>query len=219
MIGAVIAMTSEAKILKDLMVVSGETFVSDKPIYAGKILGKDVVLIVCGIGKVNAAIGAQILIDRYGADKMINFGVAGGIKENTEITQVYAISSAVEYDFDLSELNNTKIGTPDEFTDNYMDLNVLPLRNIPLRKLATGDRFNDNKDDYLLIRDYMQADIRDMEGAAIVRTAIHAKLPVYEFKAISDKAGNKSSFEQYRSNMNEALANLKAYLPAIISIL
>ena len=62
----------------------------------------------------------------------------------------------------------------------------------------------------------MQADIRDMEGAAIARTCMHAGVPVTEVKAISDKYGSNSSFEQYRANMNTALSHLKGYLPEII---
>ncbi len=215
MIGAVVAMESEAQILIDIMDVHGEYTVSGKKIYCGRVGSKDVTLIICGIGKVNAAIGAQIVIDKFNADVLLNFGVAGGIKENTSTREAYAIERAVQYDFDLAELNNTKIGTLDEFKENYMPLNVYSA-SLPKRALATGDRFNDDKNDYLLIKDYMQADIRDMEGAAVVQTAIHAGLPVYEYKAISDKAGNVSSFEQYRANKEAALLNLKKYLPDII---
>lgn len=218
MIGAVIAMTNEAQILKDLMTIKEERKISNKPIFIGSVLGKEVVLIISGVGKVNAALSTQILIDKFNADKIINFGVAGGIKENTETTQVYAISSVVEYDFDLSELNNTKIGTPDELSTNYINLALLNL-SLPLRKLATGDRFNDSQADYLLIKDYMEADVRDMEGAAVARTCLHAEVPAYIYKAISDKSGNNTSFEQYRNNTSAALENLKKYLFAIFSIL
>lgn len=216
MIGAVIAMPGEAEILRSLMDIKKEECVSGKKIFIGEFSGKKIALIICGVGKVNAAIGTQILLDLYKADKILNFGVAGGITDTTEIKGVYAIKEAVEYDFDLSEINGTKIGTPDEFTENYIKLAATNL-SIPLRRLATGDRFNDNEQDYLLIKDYMRADIRDMEGAAIVRCAVHAKVPVYSFKAISDKAGNKSSFEQYAENKNTALENLKIHLKEIIS--
>ena len=215
MIGAVIAMTSEANILKDLMTVREERKICNKSVYIGALADIEIVLIVCGVGKVNAAIGAQMLIDLFHADKILNFGVAGGISETTETTEVYLISHAVEYDFDLSELNHTKIGTPDELTDNRLPL-FLPAVDLPRRVLATGDRFNDSPADHDLIEHYMQADIRDMEGAAIARTCMHAGVPVTEVKAISDKYGSNSSFEQYRANMNTALSRLKGYLPDII---
>ena len=59
------------------------------------------------------------------------------------------------------------------------------------------------------------ADIRDMEGAAIVQAAYAAELPVFSVKAISDVAGSGSTTEQFLTNKNKALANLKAKLPAI----
>lgn len=86
-------------------------------------------------------------------------------------------------------------------------------------KLATADRFNDNREDYLLIKDYMEADIRDMEGGAVAQVALHARVPVYEWKAISDKAGNTSSFAQYNQNKLRALDNLRGYLSALFALL
>lgn len=215
MIGAVIAMESEAKILLDILQVERKEEVSGKPVFVGKAAGEEVALILCGIGKVNAAIGAQILLDKFGADKLLNFGVAGSILDGTEVKEVYLISHAVEYDFDLSELNHTKIGTPNELDYNLLPLKV-PSLPLPIRVLATGDRFNDSPVDHDLIQNYMQAQVRDMEGAAIARTGLHAKVPVTIVKAISDKYGSNSSFEQYHSNMLGALENLQKHLPAVL---
>ena len=61
----------------------------------------------------------------------------------------------------------------------------------------------------------LNADIRDMEGGAIVQTAYAAKLPVYSVKAISDIAGSGSTTEQFLANKDKALKNLKALLPEI----
>lgn len=217
MIGAVIAMQCEADILlKDMQVTSHEVRCG-KNVYVGKAHGKDVALIVCGVGKVNAASGAQMLLDVYHAQVLLNFGVAGGIKESTEIAGVYQIEKVVQYDFDLAGLNGTKIGTLDEFQENYLPLSTLPKSILPLRKLATGDRFNDNPDDYLLIKDYMQADIREMEGGAVAQVAIHAKVPCYLWKSISDKAGNVSSFEQFNQNKLRALDNMREFFPALFA--
>ena len=83
------------------------------------------------------------------------------------------------------------------------------------RKLGTADRFNDSPEDYQLLTKEMQADIRDMEGGAIVQAAYAAKLPVYAVKAISDVAGSGSTTEQFLVNKDKALQNLKAELPKI----
>ncbi len=216
-IGVVAAMQCEADILLgDLDIAACETRCG-KPVYTGKAYGKDIALVVSGVGKVNAAIGAQMLIDIYHAHVLVNFGVAGGIRENTEITKVYQIAEAVQYDFDLSGPNGTRIGTLDEFQENFLPLAVLPDDILPARRLATGDRFNDSPDDFFLIRDYMDADIRDMEGGAVAQAAVHAGVPCYMWKAVSDKSGSGSSFEQYTQNKRLALENLHGLLPVLFA--
>ena len=67
----------------------------------------------------------------------------------------------------------------------------------------------------MLLTQELQADIRDMEGGAIVQTAKAANIPIYAFKAISDLAGSGSTTEQFLVNKDKALVNLKAVLPAI----
>ncbi len=214
MIGAVIAMKSEAEILLEEMQIFRSLTVSGKKIYVGRAYGKDVALCLCGVGKVNAALGAQILISKFDAEKLLNFGVAGGLNESTELCQVYQIAEAVQFDFDLVQLNGTKIGTLNEYEENYLALNLMDLP-YEKRKLGTADRFNDSTGDYALLTKELNADIRDMEGGAIVQAAYAAELPVYSLKAISDVAGSGSTTEQYLANRDKALANLKVILPDI----
>ena len=214
MIGAVIAMQSEADILLDEMQIHRSLIVSGKKVYVGKAYGKDVAVCVCGVGKVNAALGAQLLVSKFDAEKLINFGVAGGLNDSVKLCGLYQIAEAVQFDFDLTQLNSTKIGTLDEYTENYLDLNLL---NLPFekKKLGTSDRFNDSPADYKLLTEELDADIRDMEGGAIVQAAYAAELPVYSVKAISDIAGSGSTTEQFLINKDRALSNLKTALPRI----
>lgn len=214
MIGAVIAMQSEADILLDKMQVSRSLTVSGKKIHVGMAYGKELAVCICGVGKVNAALGAQILISKFDARSLLNFGVAGSLNRETELCSVNQISAATQFDFDLAQLNGTPIGTLNEYQEPYLSLNLLPL-NLPKKKLATADRFNDSAEDYRLLTQELQADIRDMEGGAVVQAAYAAQLPVYSIKAISDVAGSGSTTEQYLANKDKALANLKALLPTI----
>ena len=211
MIGAVIAMQSEADILLDQMQVQRSLTVSGKTVYVGKAFGKDIAVCLCGIGKVNAALGAQVLVSKFGVDKLLNFGVAGGLNKNTKLCEVYQISAAVQFDFDLTAINGTKMGTLDEYKENYLTTNHFKA-NFPKMKLGTADRFNDSKTDYKLLTEELGADIRDMEGAAVVQAAYCTELPVYLIKAISDVAGSGSTAEQYFANKAKALENLKAAL-------
>ena len=187
MIGAVIAMQSEADILLNEMQIFRSLTVSGKQIHVGKAYGKDVAVCICGVGKVNAALGAQILISKFDAESLLNFGVAGGLNKSTELCQVYQIEAAVQFDFDLVELNGTKMGTLNEYQEPYLSLASLDLP-YEKRKLGTADRFNDSLADYKLLTEELQADIRDMEGGAVVQAAHAASLPVYSVKAISQAA-------------------------------
>ena len=214
MIGVIIAMQSEADILLEEMQINRTLTVSGKTVHVGKAYGKDVALCVCGVGKVNAALGTQLLVSKFDVEKLLNFGVSGGLNQQTKLCQVYQIEAATQFDFDLAQLNGTSIGTLNEYTEPYLALNLL---NLPYekRKLATADRFNDSIEDYQLLTNELKADIRDMEGGAIVQAAYATSLPIYSIKAISDVAGSGSTTEQFLINKDKALANLKAELPNI----
>lgn len=216
MIGAVIAMQSEADILLDNMKIERALTISGKRVFVGFAYDKEIALCVCGVGKVNAALGAQLLISKFDVDCLLNFGVAGGLNSSTELCAVYQIQKAVQFDFDLTQLNGTKIGTLDEYTENYLPVTTLSLP-FPLRNLGTSDRFNDSPVDYALLTGELGADIRDMEGAAIAQAGLCASLPVYSLKAISDVAGSGSTTEQFLVNRDTALANLKRALPLIFN--
>ena len=168
--------------------------------------------------KQNAALGTQLLVSKFDVEKLLKFGVAGGLNAQTKLCDVYQIQAAVQFDFDLTQLNGTKIGTLDEYEENYLVLNLLDLP-FPVKNLATSDRFNDSPTDYKVLTQELNADIRDMEGGAIVQAAYTAQLPVYSFKAISDVAGSGSTTEQFLQNKDKALQNLKTALPIIFEAL
>ena len=217
MIGCVIAMDSEAEILLSQVEIEGISSLYGKPVYTGKAFGKDVVLVVCGVGKVNAAAGACAAISK-GADIILNFGVAGGLNDGTEVAEIYAIEKAVQYDFDCTQLNGSKVGTLDGETENFMPLFVPDRFDFPRRALGTGDRFNDSvKDHELLIE--LGCDIREMEGGAIAEVCKYAGVPFVSVKSISDVYGTGSTTEQFRKNLKLALLNLKAHLPEIFDAL
>lgn len=217
MIGAVIAMDSEAEALLDQMEVEDIRTIYGKTVHIGKAFGKDVMLCVCGVGKVNAAAGACAVL-HFGADVVLNFGAAGGLDESTELTEVYLITKAVQYDFDLTQLNGGEVGTLDGEEENFLPLYAPKELDYPRRALGSGDRFNDSAADHdLLIK--LGANIRDMEGAAIAQVCKYAGAPCVEVKAISDVYGSGSTTEQYKKNLSRAMLNLKAFMGEIFEAL
>ena len=214
MIVFVIAMDSEAAPLIESMTDLSVQTVHGRKIYRGCLSGKPCAAVVCGVGKVNAAAGAQYAIDVLGAEKIVNVGVAGGLNGGLKVGEIYSISHAVQYDFDLTQLNGTAMGTLDEFKENYLPLDTPPL--YPPKKLATGDRFNDSKEDFRLLTEELGADIRDMEGGAIAQACIHAKVKCCAFKIISDLAGSGSTTEQYLKNLSLCAETLKREIKNIL---
>lgn len=195
----IIAMDKEAKPILDLLDAERSFTVCGKKIYIGRLFGERVGVAVSGVGKVNAAMTAQIAVDELGAEVIINLGVAGGLCEQTRIGCFYEVSCAVQYDFDLTVLNGTSLGTLDECKENYLPLRTAGL--YPARKIATGDRFNDSKEDFITLTRTLGAHLRDMECGAVAQVCMHANVPCYAFKAVSDVAGGDPSHTQYAENM------------------
>lgn len=218
MIGCVIACDSEAEILLDQMEIENIQTIYGKTVHFGKAFGKDILLVVCGVGKVNAAAGACAAIAK-GADVILNFGVAGGLNERTEISEVYLIDKVVQYDFDCVQLNGKKIGTLNGEEENFIPLTVPKELDFPRRALGTGDRFNDSPVDHKLLTQELGCDIREMEAGAIAQVCKYAGLPFVSVKAISDVYGAGSTTEQFRKNLQLALLNLKAFLGEIFGAL
>ena len=159
-------------------------------------------LIVSGIGKVYAAAATQKAISALGADEVVNCGLAGAFGDDVEVGDVFGVESAVEYDFDLAQINGTTVGVKDGETSPYVK--VTSGGGFPLRRLATGDRFNDDEDDMKLIESF-GCTLRDMEGAAVAGVCAANGVKCTIFKCVSDVHGRGTMTGQYLVNMKKAL--------------
>ena len=205
------AMQKEADALLAKAEIRKEFTQFGKKLWEGEACGVPFTLIVTGVGKTNAAASAMLAIAR-GADRLLNIGVAGGIMPRAKIGSLWQIDRAVQYDFDLSAINGTPVGTLDEYQTPYF-----PLRTggkFPTATLATADSFASGQDDMALL-DSLGADVRDMEGAAIAHIAYAAGVPCTMFKSISDNA-REESVREYRENMLIALGALSDNIREIL---
>lgn len=205
MICFVIALDGEAAPVLANMDVSSQEMIFSKKVYHGTLCGKKACVIVCGVGKVNAALGAALAADRFAADAIINIGTAGALNASMNVGGIYGVNMAAEYDFDLCSINGTQQGVLNEFSERWLALDAA--EGYTYKKLATGDRFNDDADDYRLLTEDFGADLRDMEGAAIAHVCAHTKTPLYIFKAVSDVAGSGNTTEQYMRNIELCYKN------------
>lgn len=212
----IIAMKSEAEPIISAMQIDKDYIHCDKRIVCGTLYGESIAVVVCGVGKVNAASGTQHAVDCLGATEIINIGVAGGLNNTVKVGDVYAVSAVVQYDFDLVQINGTAIGTLNECTENYLPL--CTAEGFEVRRVATGDRFNDSVEDYKLLTEVLAADIREMELGAIAQVCMHTGVKCYSFKAISDIAGSGSTTEQFIKNLNTCSVSIANALEKIIKI-
>ena len=167
-------------------------------------------LFVSGVGKVNAASATQKAIDA-GAVEILNCGVAGGFDPAMKIADVFEIDRAVEYDFDLAQLNGTEVGVHNERTTPYFGLQTRGL--FPARTLGSGDRFSDSQAD-LPVLARLGVTVRDMEGAAIAHVCEMNGVPCRILKCLSDVHGQGAMTDQYKANLSKALLSLAQAFPA-----
>ena len=208
----VIAMDNEAAAVTAHFADVSESMVFGRRVIRGTLAGDPCAVIVAGIGKSNAAAATQLALSLFEPGEILNAGVAGALHAPMQVAEVYQVRAAVQYDFDLAQINGTKIGTLNEYKERELPLSVAG--NFPQAVLGTGDRFNDSKADWLFLVNDVKADLRDMEGAAIAHVALRAGVRCRMLKSVSDVAGSGSTTDQYLANLKVALDALSAAIPS-----
>ena len=213
----VVAMDSEAAAVTAHFADVAEAAAFGRRIVTGTLAGEPTAVVVSGVGKVNAAAAAQLALARFAPEVLLNVGVAGALRAPMRVAEVYRVRAAVQYDFDLAQVNGTKVGTLNEYASREIPLDCAG-NALPEALLATGDRFNDSPADYRFLVEDVQADLRDMEGAAIAHVACRAGVKARAIKAVSDVAGAGVTADQYRQNLACALKALSAAVPAFFGV-
>ena len=102
MIGIIGAMDEEVEHIVAVMDIEREETKAQMTFKAGKLAGKDVVIVRSGIGKVNAAVCTQILVDDFGVDYVINTGIAGSLKNEINIADIVISDDVLHHDMDAT---------------------------------------------------------------------------------------------------------------------
>lgn len=208
MIGIIGAMDEEVSKLKELM---SDVIVETKAsmdFYKGKLKGKDVVIVRSGIGKVNAAICTQILVDKYSVDAVINTGIAGSLNASIDIGDIVLSEDALQHDMDATGFGYEPGVIPRMETSVFKADNMLrkiakescekvnPDIKVFEGRVVSGDQFISDKDKKKYILDNFSGYCTEMEGAAIAQVAYLNNIPFLIIRAISDKADD-SATEDY----------------------
>ena len=226
--GIIGAMDVEVDAIKADMEIKGSKETASMKFFEGKLKGKEVVSVQCGMGKVNAGICAQILIDIYGVTHIINTGVAGTLSKEVGIGDIVVSKDALQHDFDVSPIGFKKAEIP------YTGLNAFPADE-KMRKIITDgakDIIKDVKikegmicsgDQFIASREQKEAIISEfggvcceMEGAAIAQVCHLNWTPFVIIRAISDKADDSEemSYIEFEQAAAERCAAITRYMIA-----
>ncbi|SFS06355.1 5'-methylthioadenosine/adenosylhomocysteine nucleosidase [Anaeromicropila populeti] len=205
--GIIGAMEEEVSILKDKMKLNNIVKIASMEFCEGELSNKQVVIVRSGIGKVNAAICTQILIDKFHVTEILNTGVAGSLRNEINIGDIVISSDAMQHDVDargfgypLGEIPRMETSVfPAELALVHIAKEVCQIVNPEIQtfvgRVVSGDQFISDPDRKKVIIDNFQAYCTEMEGAAIAQTAYLNQIPYLVIRAISDKADDSAHMD------------------------
>lgn len=204
-VGIIGPMEVEIDILHSHMEVEETTNKGQLTFYEGELEGQPIVLVKSGIGKVNAASAAQMLISDFGVDVLINSGVAGGIHPELGLGDIVISTKTVHHDMDETakdfkpgqipymdtryfEADQKLVQLAEKGTEglpDYVDVFKGPI--------ATGDQFIASKEKANWIHETFDAYVVEMEGAAVGQVAYLNEIPYVVIRSASDDAEEEAA--------------------------
>ena len=205
-LGIIGAMDVEVATLKERMEEKHIRTIAGSDYCEGKLEGMDAVVVQCGVGKVNAALCAQILCSCYGVTHIVNTGIAGSLNAQLDIGDFVISRDAVYHDMDATNFGYPMCQVPglsvlafpaDEMlmAEAYNAADAAHPGHVQIGRVATGDQFVAEKALKERIIANTGAFCTEMEGAAIAHTAWKNGVPFVIIRAISDKADDSAEMD------------------------
>lgn len=220
-IGIIGAMKEEVEFLVDNMDVERTEVKAKMEFSLGKIHNKNIIVVTSGIGKVNAAVCAQILVDDFNVDYIINVGIAGGTMENIYPGDVVIGKNLVQHDMDTSAFGD-KIGqiprmdTYDFKCDSKLIEHAqeackdIKDHNHFTGRIVSGDQFISSVDKIKWLNSEFECLACEMEGASIAQVCYLNDVPFIVIRSISDNANNGAhmDYEKFKDIAVENSTNI-----------
>ena len=227
-IGIIGAMETEVAALKEAMETGRTEVISDMTFHEGLLHGREVVVVQCGVGKVNAAICTQTLIREFGATHIINTGVAGSLNNQIDIGDFVICVDAVQHDFNVASLGfaNGEIpytGIAAFKADPLLREKAVeavrtdaPDHQVFEGRVCSGDQFIFQISQKEEILRNFGGDCCEMEGAAIAQVCHLNHTPFVIIRAISDKPDG-SIFVDFPEFSKEAAASCARIICSMVA--
>ena len=205
MIGIICAMKIEADAIRASLSDTKTESVSGVEFTTGTLHGKEIVIAVCGIGKVFAAICTEAMILRYAPSLIVNSGVAGTLTDALSIGDIAIAKTLVQHDMDTSPLGDP-VGLVSGINKIHFEADAKAIAafeeavkavgaNSVTGTIASGDQFMSDTEKKNVIRDRFNAVACEMEGAAIAHVSYVNNVPFAVLRAISDSASGDAQME------------------------
>ena len=230
MIGIIGAMEEEVASLKEEMDVQEIVEKAGMMFCKGILCGQKVVVVRSGVGKVNAGICAQILVDRFDVDTLINTGIAGSLDAQIDIGDMVISTDALHHDMDatifgdpagqIPRMDTLSFPADEKLVKKAVAANAKANSDIHTftGRVVSGDQFISDKDVKERISSLFHPMCVEMEGAGIAQAAYLNKVSYVIIRAISDKADNSATMD-YPTFEKKAIAHsvrlMKELLPMI----
>ena len=228
MIGIIGAMDEEVEQIFSAMELTKQETKASMTFNAGKLSGRDVVIVRSGIGKVNAAVCTQILVDDFNVDYVINTGIAGSLKAEIDIADVVISSDVLHHDMDatgfgyplgqIPRMDTLSFAADDRLIKLAKEAcaKVIPQIGVHVGRVVSGDQFISDKAVKDRISKNFEGFCTEMEGAAIAQTASLNGVPFVILRAISDKADDSATMD-YPAFEKQAIANSVILLKELVA--
>lgn len=201
MLGIIGAMDIEVRRLVDAMTVESTVEEAGITFYKGELSGCQVVVARSGVGKVCAAVCAQLMITLFKADSIINTGVAGGIMSDLRQCDLIVADAFVQHDVDTSPLGDpegyiSELGVVEMVCSHRLS-SILCDISAEARQgqIATGDQFIADHERAMVIAELFGAAACDMEGGAIAQVCKMNKVRFAAVRCISDNADGSAGLD------------------------
>lgn len=206
-IGIIGAMELEVEELKSKMTIKNISVKAGMEFHEGSLNEADVVIVRSGIGKVNAALCVQILVDHFAVTHVINTGVAGSLNARLDIGDILISKDAIHHDMDVTIFGYAPGEVPQLHTvefpaDERMMIlakesceRVNPGVHAITGRIVSGDQFISSKEVKERLISQFHGDCAEMEGASVAHAAFLNKIPFVVIRAISDKADDSAQMD------------------------
>src|SRR5690625_1702015 len=208
--GLVVAMQEELALVLEQLTQARQKTIAGLSFHQGLLSGQPVVAVVCGVGKVNAALCTQLLITEFQVQQIINIGIAGGLDPELMPGDVVIADSLIHHDMDVTALGLPlgqiyRLPNFDLVTDKQRRTRVqaaaqnITAHRTKVGRIATGDQFIADPKKAQFIHQHFNALACEMESASIAQVCTLNQCPFICIRSLSDNAnsGAHMDFEQF----------------------